>query len=277
VGRSVVVSTAVVAALILLLLAMLWLFQRRLIYFPDSTSVPPANAVLPGARDVTLHTRDGLELGGWLVPPSKRDRGMTVLVANGNAGDRADRAPLAEALAERGFQVLVFDYRGYGGNPGSPSEGGLALDARAAYDFLVDEADVRPNRLIFFGESLGGGVLTGLAAERPPAGMVLRSPFTSLAAVGQHHHPFLPVGLLLKDEFPVGNQVAQLEVPVSVVYGSTDSVVPPEHSREVADSAAVLRRLVEVTGADHNDARLVYGPKVVGAVVDLADHIAPDD
>jgi fermentation-respiration switch protein FrsA (DUF1100 family) len=273
-GRSVVVSAAVVATLILILLAVLWFFQRRLIYFPEAASVPAAGTVLPGARDVTLDTRDGLELGGWLVPPSRGDREMTVLIANGNAGSRVGRAPLAEALARHGFQVLAFDYRGYGGNPGSPSEEGLVLDARAAYDFLVGEVGVPPSRLIFFGESLGGGVLTGLAVSSAPAGMVLRSPFTSLADVGQHHYPLLPVRLLLKDDFPVVEQVSRLEVPVSVVYGSEDTVVPPEQSREVADSAAVLWRLVEVTGADHNDARLVHGPQVIRAVVDLAEHLA---
>src|SRR4051812_378855 len=98
-GRSAVVGTAVLAALILVLLAVLWSVQRRLIYFPDDAPVPLAGTVLPGARDVPLHTRDGLELGGWLVPPSRGDRHMTVLIANGNAGSRVGRAPLAEALA----------------------------------------------------------------------------------------------------------------------------------------------------------------------------------
>jgi len=106
--------------------------QRRLIYFPFPAQVPRAAAVVAGAREVTLRTVDGLALGAWLVEPGAPDRGVAVLVANGNAGNRSLRAPLARALASAGLAVLLFDYRGYGGNPGRPSEQGLARDVRAA-------------------------------------------------------------------------------------------------------------------------------------------------
>jgi fermentation-respiration switch protein FrsA (DUF1100 family) len=267
---SVVVLVVVVVSV---LIAMLWLVQRRLIYFPDAGPVPPAAAVIPGARDVTLQTSDGLELGAWYVPPGGRERDMTVMVANGNAGNRAGRAPLARALAARGFAVLLFDYRGYGGNPGSPSEAGLALDVRAAYEYLVSDAGVPPTRLIFFGESLGGAVVTELAVERPPAAIVLRSPFVDLASVGQEHYPLLPVGLLLRDDFPVADRITGIDVPISVVYGTEDSVVPAEQSRRVADAAPRLFDLVDVPGADHNDPRLVDGDSVINAVVEIAEHV----
>jgi fermentation-respiration switch protein FrsA (DUF1100 family) len=270
--RAAVSTVVVIAVLVAVAVAMLWLFQRRLIYFPDSGPVPRAASVISGARDVVLETSDGLRLGAWYVPPRQPDA-MTVLVANGNAGNRASRAPLAQALSDRGFGVLLFDYRGYGGNPGSPSEAGLALDARAAYDYLVDEAGVPARELVYFGESLGGGVVTALAVERPPAAIVLRSPFVDLASVGQEHYPLLPVGLLLRDRFPVAEQVAGIDVPVSVVYGSADSVVPAEQSRRVAESAPNLWKLVVVPNADHNDPRLVYGGPVVAAVVGIAAHV----
>jgi pimeloyl-ACP methyl ester carboxylesterase len=120
---------ALVAVLVLLtmLVAAAWWFQRRLIYFPATGPVAQAGSVIVGASDVTLHTSDGLQLGAWFVPPEGPERQMTVLVANGNAGDRSGRAALARTLAARGFAVLLFDYRGYGGNPGSPSQTGLAL------------------------------------------------------------------------------------------------------------------------------------------------------
>ncbi|WP_017598943.1 alpha/beta hydrolase, partial [Nocardiopsis lucentensis] len=124
--------TAVAVAVILVLVGLVWGFQRSLIYLPSSADVPPAAEVIDGARDITLTTRDGLELGAWFVPARGTDRGTAVLVANGNAGNRQLRAPLAKALADAGLSVLLFDYRGYGGNPGRPSEGGLALDAAAA-------------------------------------------------------------------------------------------------------------------------------------------------
>jgi hypothetical protein len=193
-----------------------------------------------------------------------------VLVANGNAGDRAVRAPLARALARRGLAVLLFDYRGYGGNGGTPSEAGLARDVRAARRFLVEEAGFSPNRLLYFGESLGTAVVTELAAEHPPAGLVLRSPFVDLASVGRVHYPFLPVRTLLRDRFPLVEHLRQVEVPVTVVYGGRDSVVPPAQSRAVAAAAPRLRRLVELPGADHNDPALLDGRVLVDAIVELA-------
>ena len=126
---------------------------------------------------------------------------MAVLVAPGNGGNREGRAGLAEELSERGLAVLLMDYRGYGGNPGSPSEEGLAADAFAAAEAL-EALGYPPERTIYFGESLGTGVVAAFQVRRPPAGMVLRSPFTELADVGAHHYPFLPVRLLLAGPVP---------------------------------------------------------------------------
>jgi hypothetical protein len=208
-------------------------------------------------------------LGAWFVPGPTADA-PTVLVANGNGGHRGLRAPLARALSAAGLGVLLFDYRGYGGNPGSPSEQGLALDVRAARSYLLDQAGVPQARLLYYGESLGCAVVTELAVEHPPAGLVLRSPFVDLAAVGSEHYPFLPVRLLLRDRYPVAEQVARVRAPTTVVYGSGDTIVPPAQSRQVAEAAAELHRLVEVPGADHNDPVLLDGDPVVHAVVELA-------
>lgn len=263
-----VVAVVAVAAL---LLTLLWVFQRQLIYFPNPTYVGLAGKVLPGAREVTLRTSDHLELGAWFVPAREPDRGVTVLVANGNAGNRSMRAPLAAALAGAGLSVLLFDYRGFGGNPGTPTEEGLALDARAAHRHLVDEAGVPPDRLLYYGESLGTAVVTRLATEHPPAGLVLRSPFSDLASVGRAHYPFLPVRTLLKDRYPVAGPISRVTVPTTVVYGTRDSVVPPAQSRAVAAAAAGPTRVLAIEGADHNDRVLLDGPELVGAVVDLAN------
>jgi uncharacterized protein len=242
--------------------------QRRLTYFPSTGPVPSATWVLDGGRDVTLRTADDLELGAWHVPA--RGGGVTVLVANGNGGDRSGRAPLAHALTHRGMGVLLFDYRGYGGNPGSPSEKGLALDARAARRHLVEQSGVPPERLLYFGDSLGSAVLTELATEHPPAGLVLRSPFVDLASVGKHHYPYLPVRLLAHDRFPLADNLRRVQVPVVVAYGTADAVVPAEHSRAVADAARRLHAVVELEGADHDDPALLSGRRLVAAVADLA-------
>jgi fermentation-respiration switch protein FrsA (DUF1100 family) len=271
--RSVLVGAGVVVLLCALLMGLLWGFQRHLIYLPDAGPVQPAESVLPGAREVVLHTEDGLHLAAWHLPGGAPDA-PAVLVANGNAGHRALRAPLARALGEAGLSVLLFDYRGYGGNAGDPSEKGLALDVRAARDFLLDEAAVPADRLLYFGESLGAAVVTELATEHPPAGLILRSPFVDLASVGAVHYPFLPVRLLLRDRYPVAEHVARVQAPTTIVYGSADSIVPPEQSRAVAEAAAQLHRLVEVPGADHNDPVLLDGDAVVTAVVELAEQAA---
>ncbi len=254
-----------------MLAGLLWSLQHSLIYLPGGAAdLPPVAAVLPGAREVVLRTDDGLRLGGWYLPAADSSA-PAVLVASGNAGTRALRAPLAQALGARGLSVLLFDYRGYAGNPGAPSEQGLARDARAARRFLVEEAGQPPGRLLYVGESLGAAVEAELAAEHPPAGLVLRSPFIDLASVGRVHYPFLPVRALLRDRFPVAEHVARVAAPTTVVLGTRDRVVPPEQSRAVAAAAAQLHRLVEVGGADHNDRVLLDGDPVVAAVLELAD------
>jgi len=255
----------IVAVVVGLVVGTVWALQRRLIYFPDR-----AAPVLPAAvEEVALATDDGLRLAAWLVAPAgPSTTSVAALVAPGNAGNRADRVALARALAGAGITVLLLDYRGYGGNPGHPSEDGLRRDARAAWDHLTGAGGFTADRIILFGESLGAAVVTGLAADLPqrPRGLVLRSPFASLAEVGKAHYPFLPVGLLLRDRFPVADRIRTVLAPTVVVYGTGDTVVPPEQSRTVAEAAANLVDSVAVQGADHNDAVLVEGTAVVDAV-----------
>jgi fermentation-respiration switch protein FrsA (DUF1100 family) len=268
-------SYAVIVLLVLaLMIAAVWLMQRRLIYFPDRSAPPPAGHVVPGGQDVTLHTTDGLSLTAWLVRPPSMDRRLGILVAPGNAGNRLARAPLVAALADLGLTVLLVEYRGYGGNPGRPTETGLARDVHAARAYLINEVGLPAERLIYFGESLGAAVVTALAAEHPPAALVLRSPFTDLAAVGREHYPFLPVRLLLRDRFPVAHLMHRMNVPTVVVYGTADSIIPPAQSLAVADAAAGAVRRVAVAGADHNDASLLAGAQLLDAVRRLADELA---
>lgn len=270
-GARALVAVLAIAALGV---AVVWALQRQLIYFPDAEPVPPAADVLDGGQDVTLRTEDGLELDAWFLPAAGTDTSMAVLFAPGNAGNRIGRATLAEELSRRGLAVLLMDYRGYGGNPGRPSEDGLAADADAAVEALT-ELGYPPERTIHLGESLGTGVVAALQSRTPPAGVVLRSPFTELADVGSHHYPWLPVRLLLRDRFRVAEHLADSDVPVTVIHGHHDTVVPTELSRRVADGAPALFERVELTG-DHDDA-VMFGPPVADAVLRLARHVAPSD
>lgn len=267
-----VVTTAVVlAAVFLLLIAAAWAFQSRLIYLPSGTPGDPAGAGLPGAEELTLATEDGLELGAWFVPP-QAPGAATVLVTGGNAGNRSLRVPLADALASAGLGVLLFDYRGYGGNPGTPGEEELLVDARAARAALVEQ--VGAERLVYFGESLGAGVAAALAAEHPPTALVLRSPFTSLADIGRVHYPFLPVDALLRERYAVTEHVARYGGPLLVLAGKDDTIVPPEQSRRVAEAAGGRAEFVVLPG-DHNDRALLDGEELIAAVLGFLERTLP--
>ncbi|OHO08160.1 alpha/beta hydrolase [Mycobacterium tuberculosis] len=226
---------AIVALVASGVITFIWSQQRRLIYFPSAGPVPSASSVLPAGRD-------------------------------GNAGDRSMRAELAVALHGLGLSVLLFDYRGYGGNPGRPSEQGLAADARAAQEWLSGQSDVDPARIAYFGESLGAAVAVGLAVQRPPAALVLRSPFTSLAEVGAVHYPWLPLRRLLLDHYPSIERIASVHAPVLVIAGGSDDIVPATLSEWLVAAAAEPKRYVVVPGVGHNDPELLDGRVMLDAI-----------
>ncbi len=255
-----ILTLAVVALIVL------WAGQRWMIYFPAGAPPSAGASGLPEAEPVAFTTEDGLRLEGWFVPGQAPLTGHTVIVFNGNAGNRADRVPFAVALAARGVACLLFDYRGYGGNPGLPSERGLTRDARAAREAVVGRTDVDPTRIVYYGESLGAAVATRLAAEHAPAGLILRSPFPALADIGMYHYPFLPVRWLLRDHYPVADLIGRVRAPLLIVLGEADRIVPPAFSEYVFEAAAHPKQLVTVAGADHNDEALIDGPDLMEAI-----------
>ncbi len=260
-----------VAVGVVLLVTLLWAVQRRLIYFPLPDELAPAATALPGAEEVTFQTEDGLRLGGWFSPAAGAESSATILVFNGNAGDRSFRAPLAADLSQGELSVLLFDYRGYGRNPGTPSEAGLLMDARAARAYLTRRPDVDPDRLVYFGESLGAAVAVALAAEQPPAALILRSPFASLAEMGHLHYPFFPlVGFLLRDRFASIEQIPRVRCPVLIIAGEQDQIVPPAHSWRLYEAAHDPKEFELIRGADHNDLELLAGRRLIDRVVRFA-------
>lgn len=261
------IGTAVtITALSLAILIVIWTLQRKLIYFPFGDVADPQAVGLAGATPVTFATADGLSLNGWFVR-QKPASWFTVIVFNGNAGNRAFRAPLANALAGHGIDVLLFDYRGFGGNPGFPTERGLALDSRAARAYALSRKEVDAKRLAYFGESLGAAVAGDLAAEFPPAALILRSPFTSMTEIGQHHYPFLPVRWLLRDRFDTVNRIAGIRCPLLVIAGGRDRIVPIGDSRRLYEAATASKKLLVLPDADHNDHVLLAGQEMIDAIV----------
>ena len=258
-------TTGVVLAI--LLIAALWIFQRRLIYFPFGDVPDPRLVGLAAAEPVVFPTTDGLRLHGWLVPPLEPRAGATILVFNGNAGHRGFRATLAAALRERGYGVLLFDYRGYGGNPGTPTEdrarrgcaGGAGLPPRP------------PG-----GRGHAPGVLRGIARQRRRHAARRGAPAGGAGAAlavhlddGRRRLPLSAAArALAADAIASTRRVASpaSAVPLLVVAGDQDTVVPYAQSRRVFDAAAEPKRFVTIAGADHNDPALADGPDLIEAI-----------
>ena len=274
--RSWLIAVAVVVLAVAAFGSMVWFGQRSLIYYPDRWDPGSVVGRTSNAEDVELTTQDGLTLTAWLLHPVTDATQVAVVYFPGNGANRLSRLGLADAIRDRGYTVLLVDYRGYGGNPGTPTETGLNLDARAAVAYLRDHG-FSEDHLIYFGESLGTGVAIRLAVTAPPAGIVLRSPFTSLADVAKHQlgpAGWLPVKWLLRDRFDTVGYLPQVEVPITVLCGSADTLVPASQSKTVAQKALNLHRLSVVEGANHND-DVWFGDYVATAIDDLARAVVP--
>lgn len=216
--------------------------QRSMMYFPAG-DLPPAPALFAEAR---LRTADGLELVAWEAPPAP---GMPVLVyLHGNGGNIAGRVFKARPFVEAGYGVLLVSWRGYGGNPGAPSEAGLLADGRAALDHVEGRGPV-----VLFGESLGSGVAVPLAAEREVAALILEAPFASAVDVGAEHYWYLPVRLLMKDRFDSLAVIDRVRAPLLIVHGERDAVTPASQGRKLLAAANEPKRGVFLPAAGHND------------------------
>jgi pimeloyl-ACP methyl ester carboxylesterase len=188
-----------------------------------------------------------------------------VLFCHGNGGNIGDRTPNARLLAAAGFDVLLFDYRGYGRSPGRPTEEGTYEDARAAREALVDR--VGDGRLLYVGESLGGAVALRLAHETPPAGLVLQSTFTSVREMAALHYRVVP-GALVPDAYPSISLVSELRAPLLVMHGERDDIVPASHGRALFDAAPEPKRLHLFPDAGHNDLIAFDGDEWAATIAD---------
>jgi uncharacterized protein len=231
------------------LLALLYVAQRSLMYFPDSLRTPPAAAGLPTAEEVTLATADGERVIAWHLPP--RGENPVVVYFHGNGGSLRDRADRFRALTADGSGLLALSYRGYGGSSGSPSEAGLIADAEAAYAYAA--ARYRPAGIALYGESLGSAVAVAIAAAHPVGRVVLESPFTSAADVGAAVYWFAPVRWLIKDGFYSDRRIRRVTVPLLVLHGERDQVVPIRFGERLFALANEPKRLVRFAAGGHVD------------------------
>jgi len=244
------VSTAIIAlCAYIALTAVVYVAQRSLMYFPDTAHVLPAAAGLPEAEEVPLTAGDGVRIAAWHVPP--RDGKPVILYFHGNGGALRFRVTRFRRLIADGIGLVALEYRGYGGSGGNPSEQGLIADAQAAYHFAAGHYP--PQQLVLWGESLGSGVAIALAADRPVGRVILEAPFTSAVALGARHYWYLPVRLLMKDQFRSDLRIGKVKAPLMIMHGVNDRVVPYAMGEQLFELANKPKHFVRFLDGGHED------------------------
>jgi fermentation-respiration switch protein FrsA (DUF1100 family) len=261
-----------IVVVLCLLGGLLLIFEKSFIYFPTRGHEATPSALGLPHEDVRLVAEDGVRIHGWYLPV--RDARWVTLVSHGNAGnisDRLDRALLLQGRLRS--SVFLYDYRGYGASEGSPDEAGTYRDARAAYRWLVEEKRVKPDELVLFGESLGSAVALELAVARPAAALVLEAPFTSVPDVARRTI-FAPLAPFVRTRYESLARVPRLRMPLLVMQGDRDEVIPPALGRRLFEAAPEPKRYFAIPGARHNDTYDVGGEAYWRALAGFLDAVA---
>jgi fermentation-respiration switch protein FrsA (DUF1100 family) len=249
------------------------LLLNSLLYFPSRAIIETPDRAGLDYRDLALETDDGERLHGWWIGARTGSLGH-LLLCHGNAGNIGDRVLHAALLTAAGFDVLLFDYRGYGRSSGRPSEEGTYRDARAALACLLEQPDVDPSRVLYLGESLGGAVALDLALERAPSGLVLLSAFTGVRDLGRLHYPFVPAALV-PDVYPTLRGIKGLEAPLLVLHGDRDDIVPLSHGSALFEAATGPKRMHVFPGLGHNDLVPLAGTELARVIASWASGLHP--
>jgi pimeloyl-ACP methyl ester carboxylesterase len=259
-----------------LLLLLIFLFQARLIYFPNvgrELAATPRDAGLD-YEDVQLRSADNVVLNGWWVPT--RDARGAVLILHGNAGNISHRIGYLTLFNRLHYATLLIDYRGYGKSGGSPSEEGTYRDAEAAWLHLVETRKVNARDIVIVGESLGGAVATWLAAKYAPRALIIASAFTSVPDLGAQIYPWLPVRLLARIRYDNLDRIAKIAAPVLVAHSRDDEIVPFAHGEALFAAAREPKQFLAMRGG-HNDALLFARDEWAAAVAAFLAQVHPKD
>jgi len=259
-----------------LLLLLIFLFQARLIYFPNvgrELAATPRDAGLD-YEDVQLRSADNVVLNGWWVPT--RDARGAVLILHGNAGNISHRIGYLTLFNRLHYATLLIDYRGYGKSGGSPSEEGTYRDAEAAWLHLVETRKVNARDIVIVGESLGGAVATWLAAKYPPRALIIASAFTSVPDLGAQIYPWLPVRLLARIRYDNLDRIAKIAAPVLVAHSRDDEIVPFAHGEALFAAAREPKQFLAMRGG-HNDALVFARDEWAAAVAAFLAQVHPKD
>jgi uncharacterized protein len=249
---------AAVSALIIWTIVLM-IFEEKFIYFPQKYPKGPYDQALsiPNLRDCWIKTEDSVTIHAWFAPAESAK--ATLVVSHGNAGNISHRSLLLRSLQRHGFNVLMYDYRGYGRSEGTPTEDGIYKDGLAAYDYAVSLPEVEPERVFLWGTSLGGAVAIDVATHRPAAGLILESTFTSAKDVARLVYPFLPVHLFMHTKLNSIEKIRTLTVPILLIHGAHDSIVPIGLGRKLFNAANEPKDFYEIPNADHNDTFFIGG------------------
>jgi fermentation-respiration switch protein FrsA (DUF1100 family) len=241
----------------------LYVFQRKLIYTPwHRPEYAHAFTEPSGAETVQILTEDGLSLRAWHY--KAQEGNPTILYFHGNSGLLEDRIDKYQHLAAQGYGVLALSWRGFGKNPGNPSEQGLYTDARAAITYATAQG-ISPAQMIFYGESLGTGVAVQMATETTPRLLVLEAPYTSLTRRAQEMHWYAFAGHLIEDKFDSLSKAGQVSCPVLVLHGAKDKVIPLAHGEALYAAFTSRKHLVVYPDRAHVDFDLEDMAKQVAA------------
>jgi pimeloyl-ACP methyl ester carboxylesterase len=245
---------ALIVVVVAAILIAVYLKQDELIFYPQplhQSEIAALERSIGRIERIELKTEDGAHLRGWFLRSENAGRAPLLIYFGGNAEEVSWVLP--ELSHIHGWSALVVNYRGYGASDGVPSEAALFRDALALYDLAVARRDVDPKRVVVMGRSLGTGVATYLALERPLAAAVLVSPYDSLIAIARSAYPFLPVGMLLKHRFESIRRAPKIQVPLLAISAAHDTLIPPERSRRLVQAWGGPARLEILEGRDHND------------------------
>lgn len=253
----------------------LMIFEKQLIYYPAKEVEVTPKALGLSFDDVTLDVEPGVKIHGWFIKGSKEPPTATILFSHGNAGNIADRLDRVLSWRDLGADFLLYDYRGFGRSTGSPDEAGTYLDGRAAYDYLVRTRGVDPKRLVLMGESLGCAISIQLALDRPAAGLILEAPFASIPHMASAIYPFLPAKFFVRTRYDNLEKIPLLKMPLLVVQGTRDEVIPVAQGKMVFDAAVSAKHYLAIDGANHNDVYVIGGTRYKTALADFFGRTVP--
>ena len=229
-----------------------YFYQRNLQYFPDKSKpgTPKSNDV-PEMSIINIKTADGFDLVAWFAPP-RQAGGKIIVLFHGNAGNLAGRAIKARYFIHRGYGCLLCEYRGFGGNPGRPTEKGLYDDARGTLKWLEYNGYVM-SQLVIYGESIGTGVAVQMASEIQPRHLILEAPFASAVEIAKRSYPILPVDFMMQDRYDNIHKIGKVKASLMIVHGDEDPVIPIDSGKRLFDAANHPKEFYSIAGGGHSD------------------------